>query len=237
MANYLNGISMLKKIALFTSVLIFCHSAHAGGVSLGATRLIYPTDQNQTGLKIYNSDTKSNYLVQSWITDENNNKVNDFIITPPLFVIKAGTDSLLNVVYTGDKQKLYNDREKIYFLNAKVIPSLNESEQKIDNALLISTTTKIKVFMRPAGLKEDSFTSYKNIDCSYSNGKLSINNPTPFYMNLAAVKIGGKEVSAGATVPPKAVYTINAAGNNKDVKFNFINDFGVQTKDIKCKFN
>jgi len=236
MADYLNGPYMLKKITLITSVFIFCNSANAGGVSLGATRLIYPTDQDQVVLKIYNSDTTSNYLVQSWITDENDKKISGFIITPPLFIIKAGSDSLLNVVYTGDKSKLYNDREKLYFLNAKVIPSLNEDEKKFDNALLISTTTKIKMFMRPNGLKGDSFTSYKRINCSYENGRLKIDNPTQFYMNITGLKIGGKEVTAAETIAPMTAFFIDTNAQVKDVKFNFINDYGVQIKDNQCRF-
>ena len=228
---------MFKKITLIASLLFCCQSVYAGGVSLGATRLIYPIDKNQVTLKVYNSDKDSNYLVQSWVTDENNNKVSDFVITPPLFVIKSGSDSLLNVVYTGDKDKLPKDREKIYYLNSKVIPSLTEEEQKIDNALLISTTTKIKLFTRPVALHDDSFTSYKKIKCSYENNKLKIENPTPFYMNLSSLKVNGKEISAAETIAPMTAAFVNTSDKSKNLKFNFINDYGVQAKDKQCNFN
>jgi len=228
---------MFKKLAFLTSVLLCCQSVYAGGVSLGATRMIYPTDKNQATLKIYNSDKDSNYLVQSWVTDENNNKVSDFVITPPLFVIQANSDSLLNIVYTGDKNKLYKDREKIYYLNTKVIPSLTAEEQKIDNALLISTTTKIKLFTRPTGLSEDSFTSYKKIKCSHSNGKLKIENPTPFYMNLSSLRVNGKEISQAATIAPMKDLLLNTTDKSNNLKYNFINDYGVQVKDQQCSFN
>ena len=228
---------MLKKITLITSLLFCCQAVYADGVSLGATRLIYPIDKNQVKLKIYNSDKDSNYLVQSWVTDENNNKVSDFVITPPLFVIKSGSDSLLNVVYTGDKEKLPKDREKLYFLNSKVIPSLSEEAQKIDNALLISTTTKIKLFTRPDGLRDDSFTSYEKIKCRYENNKLKIENPTPFYMNLSSLRINGKEISSAETIPPMTSIFVNTSDKSKNLKFNFINDYGVQVKDKQCNFN
>jgi len=228
---------MFKKLSFLTSVLLCCQSVYAGGVSLGATRMIYPTDKNQATLKLYNSDKDSNYLVQSWITDENNNKVSDFVITPPLFVIQANTDSLLNIVYTGDKNKLLKDREKLYYLNTKVIPSLNEEEQKIDNALLISTTTKIKLFTRPTGLNDDSFTSYKKLKCSYKNDRLKIENPTPFYMNLSSLRVNGKEISPAATIAPKTEMLLNTTDKSKNLKFNFINDYGVQVKDLQCSFN
>ncbi|MCS3433412.1 molecular chaperone [Klebsiella sp. BIGb0407] len=228
---------MLKKITLIASLLFCCQGVYAGGVSLGATRLIYPIDKNQVTLKVYNSDKGSNYLVQSWITDEKNNKVSDFIITPPLFVIKSDSDNLLNVVYTGDKNNLPKDREKLYFLNTKVIPSLTEEEQKIDNALLISTTTKIKLFTRPTNLHNDSFASYEKIKCSYENNKLKIENPTPFYMNLSSLRVNGKEISTAETIAPMTAAFLNTTDKSKNLKFNFINDYGVQVKDKQCSFN
>ncbi|MCS3433423.1 molecular chaperone [Klebsiella sp. BIGb0407] len=228
---------MFKKVVLIASLFVCCQAVYAGGVSLGATRLIYPTDKNQVTLKLYNTDKDGNYLVQSWVTDENNNKVSDFVVTPPLFVIKSGSDSLLNVVYTGDKGKLPKDKEKLYYLNTKVIPSLTEEEQKIDNALLISTTTKIKLFTRPVALGDDSFNSYEKIKCSYENNKLKIDNPTPFYMNLSALSINGKEISKAETIAPEASVFLNTNDKSKKLTFNFINDYGVQTKDKQCNFN
>lgn len=228
---------MLKKVFLIASLFLCCQAVYAGGVSLGATRLIYPTDKNQVTLKLYNTDKKGNYLVQSWVTDENNNKVSEFVITPPLFVIKSGTDSLLNVVFTGDKDKLPKDKEKLYYLNTKVIPSLTEEEQKIDNALLISTTTKIKLFTRPVNIDGVSFDSYEKIKCSYEGNKLKIDNQSPYYMNISALRINGKEISAAETIAPKTNVFLNTNDKSKKLTFNFINDYGVQTKDKQCNFN
>jgi len=225
---------MLKKYALILISAFCCQQSYAGGVSLGATRLVYPASKDQVTLKIYNTDDKGNYLVQSWISDEHNEKNKDFIITPPLFVIKSGSDNLLKVVYTGDKDSLPKDREKMFFLNAKVIPSLSEQEQKIDNALLISTTTKIKVFVRPESIKEDPFESYKLLTCSYQDGKIKVTNPSPFYMNLVSLSVNGKEVSDAETISPMSSVYLNSNQKSKYLSFNFINDYGVQIKERQC---
>lgn len=227
---------MLKKTTLLLTIFLFIESALASGVSLGTTRVIYPTDSDQVKLKIYNSDKESSYLVQSWISDENNNKVTDIIITPPLFVMKPNSDNILNVVYTGDKNNLPKDREKMFYLNSKVIPSLNEEEQKIDNALLISSTTKIKLFIRPSEIKENSFKSYEELRCSFIKDKLKIDNPTPFYINLVSLNNNGNELSKGETIPPKSFTLINVEKKVNDVNFNFINDYGVQIKNKSCNF-
>lgn len=227
---------MFKKTIIILTSFIFCHSVYAGGVSLGATRLIYPTDKNQVTLKIYNSDKTGNYLIQSWISDENDNKISDFIITPPLFIIKSNSDNLLNIVYTGETKNLPIDREKMFFLHSKVIPSLSEEEQKIDNALLISTTTKIKLFVRPSSIKESSFESYKQLKCSLQNGKIRIENKSPFYLNLVSLRINGNEISKAETIEPKKSILLNSNGHDKKLTFNFINDYGVQVKNKQCFF-
>lgn len=227
---------MLKKFSFLLISALCYQQAFAGGVSLGATRLIYPTSKDQVTLKIYNTDEEGNYLVQSWVSDENNKKLKDFIITPPLFVIKSASDNLLKVVFTGDKQSLPKDREKLYFLNVKVIPSLSEQQQKSDNALLISTTTRIKVLVRPDAIKEDPFESYKQLICSYDAGKIKVMNPSPFYMNLASLSLNGKEISAAETIAPGTSVYLNSSIKEEALSFNFINDFGVQIKDRQCHF-
>lgn len=210
---------------------------YAGGVSLGATRLIYNTDQNQQTLKIYNSDKNGNYLIQSWISDENGNKVSDFIITPPLFIIKSNSDSLLNIVFTEEKDKLPKDKEKLYFLNTKVIPSLTDDEQKKDNVLLISTTTKIKMFVRPSSINGSSFDSYKYLKCSYDKDRIKIENPTPFYINMVSLVNGSYQISNAETISPKSYVYVDNKNGKKELKFNIINDYGVQIKDQNCNFN
>jgi len=228
---------MIRNCTLLLLTSLFFQQSYAGGVSLGSTRLVYPTSKEQITLKIYNTDEKDNYLVQSWVSDVNNEKSKDFIVTPPLFVIKSGSDNLLKVVYVGDKSNLPQNMEKMFFLNSKVIPSLSEKEQQIDNALLISTTTKIKLFIRPDSIKEDSFESYKMMKCNYDSEKIKVSNPSPFYMNLVSLSINGSEVSAAETIPPMSSIYLNYKSKGSHLSFNFINDYGVQVKDRQCNLN
>ena len=170
---------MKKNIILLINTALICANVNAAGVSLGATRLIFPTDQEQITVKSYNTDTEGSYLIQSWVSDKDGNKVNDFVVTPPLFVQKENSDSVLRVVYVGDKSKLPKDKEEIYYFNSKVIPSLNKEQQNISNALLIATTTNIKLFMRPTNLMDGSLDAYKQISCVYNNNEIIIKNKSP----------------------------------------------------------
>ncbi|WP_392564002.1 fimbria/pilus periplasmic chaperone [Orbus wheelerorum] len=225
---------MLKKIiAIFLSIFL-CQVAYAGGVSLGATRVIYPIAANQVTLKVYNSDEKRNYLVQSWVTNSADKKTSDFIITPPLFVMKADTNNILRIVYTGNKDNLPKDRESLFYLYSKVIPS-TETPNSNQSALLISTTTKIKLFMRPTNLTvEDSMESYKKLKCSYQNNQIKIENPTPFYMNLVSLRVNGKEVSNAIMIPPMDSQQFKTTEKGNALIFNMISDYGSQIKDNSC---
>lgn len=43
--------------------------AYAGGVALGATRVIYPQGDKQVSLPLTNSSDSTNFLIQSWVSD------------------------------------------------------------------------------------------------------------------------------------------------------------------------
>ena len=77
----------IKLLMLIIFYLIISASAHAaGGIALGATRIIYPADAQQTAVWIRNSHTNERFLVNSWIENSSGVKEKSFIITPPLFV-------------------------------------------------------------------------------------------------------------------------------------------------------
>ena len=95
-----------------------------GGVSLGATRIIYPIDAKQVSLPVINHGKKDRYLINSWAEDKNDQKTKDFIITPPLFVAEANTENTLRVINVATT--LPNDRESVYWMNVKAIPSVDK---------------------------------------------------------------------------------------------------------------
>lgn len=229
---------MVNSIKKQLSVLLILSSlgmvTNAAGVSLGATRLIFPTDKEKISVKSFNTDSNSNYLIQSWVSDENGNKVDDFLVTPPLFVQKKNSDNVLGIVFSGNKNDLPKDREKVYFFNSKVIPSLSKSEQDIPNALLIATTTNIKLFMRPPQLSEGSLDAYKKLSCSYKGNSFEIKNDSPYYMSLTNINSNGIPVSTGIMVPPFDSKEIETKTKVNSVTYNFINDYGVRSGEIVC---
>lgn len=84
---------------LFTLSLLVASAAIAGpqpgGVGLSATRMVYPSSASQTSLSVRNSDKQAPFLIQSWIEDEQGQRNNDFVIIPPLFVLKPASENAL----------------------------------------------------------------------------------------------------------------------------------------------
>jgi P pilus assembly chaperone PapD len=159
-------------------------TANAGGFSLDATRVIYNSAQKEATLNVNNSGS-SPFLIQSWAETQNGEKA-PFFVTPPLFRLDANQQNLLRIIRVGEK--FPEDRESLYWLNVKAIPSRPETEA---NTLQIAVKKRIKLIYRPTGLKGLPEEVASQLTWVQSGGHLTVNNPTPFYMNFFEIKVGG----------------------------------------------
>ena len=123
---------------------------------------------------------------------------------------------------------LPQDRESVYWVNVKAIPSQNE-ENEGKNVLQIAVRTRIKLFYRPAGLKGDIKSSPGELRFTRNGKQIKIDNPTVFNITFSDVFINGHEIEKSGMVPAKGSLNINLpAGVNSasQIKYNTINDFG-----------
>ena len=135
---------VLKKIAVS---LLLLSSAAISGVEIGGTRLIYNSSGSQAAISVSNPDNTP-YLIQSWVSSNENSDDGDspFITTPPLFKLNPHAQNSVRVMLIGNS--VPQDRESVYWLNIKSIPS---SSADAKNELLIAVKSKMKVFYRPSG--------------------------------------------------------------------------------------
>lgn len=207
--------------------------ANAGGVTLGSTRVIYPSNAKQAELTVINTDPQNKFLVQSWIEDEHGHKNKDFIVTPPLYVLEANKENTLRVVYTG--HNLPQDRESMFWANVKVIPPLSD-ENKTANTMQIAIQNRIKLFYRPQTIIKHDEQEHEKIQFTRRNNKLEVTNPTPYYFTLVNIKSNQRELASSLVVAPfSSSYLItNVSGS---VSYQTINDFGAQTSRVTKKLN
>lgn len=222
--------SFVKRNATLSAFLfaLYSSSATAGGVSLGATRVVYPADSRQITIPVNNSDTKSRFLIKSWVEDSKENKTADFTVTPPLFMIGPGSENIISIKFNGIRS-LPTDRETLYWFNSQAIPQ--KDIEKGENVLQLASVSRIKLFMRPGGLEMTAIEAPQHIRFSRQGSDIIVHNPTPYHITLVAF-MDGKTVLPNTMVPPKGSTTVKSSGNGS-ITFRTINDYGAITPEQK----
>lgn len=191
------------------------------GVVIGGTRLIYDAGKKESSLTLSNPD-KVPYLIQSWVDGkEGDNTKAPFIITPPIFRLDGGQNNILRVIATGGN--LPSDRESLYWINIKSIPSA----EKKDNTLQIAIKTRIKLIYRPRGLPGTLEQAAGALKWKRNGTSLQVSNASPYYLTFTNVKVNGVLLKELAMVAPHASTTLTLPpGAGGTLNWQIINDFG-----------
>lgn len=213
------------------------HGAQAEGIQVGATRVIYEADKNQASVPVSNPSDRA-YLIQSWVSKDITGTDAEepvFLTTPPLFKLEPKSSNNVRVVYNG--ATLPQDRESLFWLNIKAIPSTAKSEAGA-NSLVLAVKTQIKLLYRPEGLSGHPAEAHKSIEFKSQNGNLAIINPTPYNVSFAELKINGLSVDEPVTVMPFSTYSLNKKSTiGSTVSWQVINDYGGVTSVENSKVN
>lgn len=216
--KYFTGIFLLPLCSLFSVSVI------AGGISLSGTRLIIPADSHQATMSVRNTSDKSSFLVQSWVENAQGQKTSDFIVTPPLYVSGPENENTLRLMYTG--AVLPVDHETLYYLNVKSIPSMDRKKLDKQNVLLVAAVTRIKLFVRPRGLKPSVEQAPSELSFHRAGKKIRIDNPTPYYITLVLMKAGERKLDDIMVPPRGSVSEGLPEGSGSLVSFRAMNDYG-----------
>lgn len=208
--------------ALATAILLFGINASQAGVVIGGTRVIYDGSKKEASLSVNNPDSVP-YLIQSWLENPAGGaeKV-PFIITPPLYRLDQGQKNIMRIVRAGNVPA---DKESMYWLNIKSIPST----EKRANTLQIALKTRIKLIYRPEALKEHAPEDLADkLSWQQVGNQLQVSNPTAYYMNFNEITVNGKKLPEVSYVAPgqsnRFALPDNASGHT--LEFKLISDFG-----------
>lgn len=221
----------MQKRALLLPLAVLALSvlqpATAGGIAPGATRVIYPENDSQASLAVTNSDSHERYLIQAWVEDDKGLRDHDFIVTPPLFAAAPKSENTLRIVYTG--KPLPADREVVYWMNVKAIPAMDKSAIKGVNTLQLAVLSRMKLFMRPDGLKVSEPESAEQLRFQQTAGQVLIKNPTPYYQSLVNISVGGRKLENTMVEPFGQRVLKLPAGVAGPVHYQTVNDYGAIT--------
>ncbi|KFK91728.1 MULTISPECIES: fimbria/pilus periplasmic chaperone [unclassified Serratia (in: enterobacteria)] len=224
--------TMSRKVM---SVLLLLVAGHLGmvhaGVGLGATRVIYPDNQPQVTLGVSNNDSNGTFLIQSWVENADGQKDGRLVITPPLYLMQGKKENTLRIIDATNKS-LPKDRESLFWVNVKAIPSLDKSREE-ENTLQLAITSRIKLFYRPLGLSVAPDKAPEQLRFKRNGTALSIVNPTPYFITLSELKAGTRALENAMVSPMGAVSVTLPADAGSNITYRTINDYGAQTAVLK----
>lgn len=188
-------ISRLASKALLVAALLPL-TTHAE-VIINGTRVIYPGNKREMALQL-NNVGEAPALVQSWIDNGNPNAQPEeedvpFVILPPVVRIEPKQGQTLRILFSGTR--LPEDRESLFWFNALEIPPQPEGDKSSSNYLQFAVRSRIKLFFRPDHLTLSVTQAPEKLQWQPDGDSLTIRNPTPYYITLAAVTLNGTVVS------------------------------------------
>ncbi|GAA3611770.1 fimbria/pilus periplasmic chaperone [Gibbsiella greigii] len=215
----------ISHVLLTVATLLSPLLAYAGGVGLGATRLVYQAGDKQAALGVRNTNENDPYLIETWLDNANNEQTTDFVVVPPLAVLQPKSENTLRIMFTG--QGLPQDRETLYWMTVKAIPQSAPHEK---NTLQMAAASRIKVFYRPTNLPIAPSDAWKRLEGTFNTGKVTLHNPTPYYITLSSLTIDGKKVTPLMIAPKNKITLTGTFANAKKAEYQTTNDYGAITE-------
>ncbi|MGO4312681.1 molecular chaperone [Pseudomonas sp. KB_15] len=205
------------------------------GISLSSTRLVFDGQHKEAGITVRNSG--EDVLIQSWIdTDTSEISAVPFAVTPPLVRVSGDEQQILRVIYEGTGMP--TDRESVVWLNVQEIPQA----AKTQNTLQLAVRQRIKVFFRPAGLKNNAYLAPTELTWRLAEraGKsmLVVNNPGQYHVSIADITLQSGALSEhpfdSMMIAPgeRKEFSLKQLhhANTPRLLFSSINDYGAQDR-------
>ncbi|KLF16063.1 pili assembly chaperone [Klebsiella aerogenes] len=175
---------------------------HAG-VVIGGTRFIYHAERTALSVPLRNT-SESDWLVDSHVlsggrwpgADNLSPRKPPFVVTPPLFLLRAGQENTLRVAWSGEA--LAQDRETLFTLSIAAIPSGKTGV----NSVQMAFRSALKLIYRPVGLTGDPQQAYRQLAWSLTADGLAVRNAGPYYVTLFSTRVNGAPIDAAGVVAP-----------------------------------
>jgi chaperone protein EcpD len=143
------------SVMLITLALGIASFPCTASVVVSGTRVVYSLAEKEQTVRLTN-DGKEPSLVQIWIDDGDvkatpNTAKAPFLVSPPISRIDPNEGQSIRLLYTGEP--VPQDIESIYYFNLLEIPPKSAADKVSEQFLQFAFRTRIKLFLRPAGLE------------------------------------------------------------------------------------
>jgi chaperone protein EcpD len=229
-----------RALCALTVMAASLSSAYAG-VTINATRVVYPADQREVSLSMVN-DGKEARLIQAWVdtgdaSERAESSKAPFLITPPMSRVDPGKGQTLRIMFTS-ANNLPQDRETVFWLNILEIPPKPKAgSDAAENYMQLAVRSRMKLFYRPKALQGSPDAAPEQVTwhlVSEGNGYAAeCTNGTPFNVSFSDLTFKGtppqESVSKGGMCPAKGKGTFPVTGKpdaSGKLVVTVINDYG-----------
>ncbi|QCJ69382.1 molecular chaperone [Providencia heimbachae] len=187
--------------------------ASVDGLKFSLLRLTYVEGEKSVSVSLRNTSSNP-YLIQTnmqWLNEKTGSSILDkkekipFTVVPPLYKLNSDEYYSWKILFTGKTKNLPIDRESVYLVQLKAIPS---TERQNAESLQFTVTRSLlfKVYYRPASLKDVTLEQVSEKLSFHREGHfLVVTNNSPIYATFDSLSINGSHVDSEAlflSVPP-----------------------------------
>ncbi|MCS4268445.1 P pilus assembly chaperone PapD [Serratia sp. BIGb0163] len=186
----------LAKMASLGLALAAAAPVANAAISLDRTRAVYLSDAKSISLNIVNENKELPFLAQSWLENEQHQKVTSpLVVLPPLQRVEASERSVVRITKTPEADRLPQDRESVFYFNLREIPPKSSKT----NVMQLALQTQIKLFYRPKAIVAPKGEVWQEKLVFHKNaGGFTVENPTPFYITLTGMTRQTQKQGGGA---------------------------------------
>ena len=232
-------INIIGLLFILVCTATFANESVQTGISFNVLRVVYPQSEKNGVIFKVNNNSAQPYLMQAWVRPVDlqtgdvvldNGKKAPFIVTPPLERFESNSQLVLRIRRAGGELPV--DRESVFFLSIKAIPS--QQKVQIPGRIAVTVVSNIKLFWRPEGLKKQAVADSAPLLRFQRNGDTLIaSNPTPYWLTFSSLKVGEAALDKPALrlmVPPKGQqhYKLPSAATGR-VEWRLIDEDGWDT--------
>lgn len=198
------------------------------GVVIESVRYLYKEGSREISAQMENKDDGP-FLMKSWVEATEGESNSYFMVTPPLFRLEGNQKNTVRIFPNAYISNAPTNRDSVYFFNVMSIPPTNDSIEG-ENKLQLAVRHRMRLLYRPKAIQSlDVDNEVTKLEWHKANNKLTIKNPTPFFIYFKSVMINGKQLRE--TVPhidpfETKVFTLPSGDDSRQVIWAIATDHG-----------
>ena len=209
-------------------------SVLADGFGINVTRVIFKGNSTNSTVTVRNTSSNEIYIVQARMSKTVDGfESTPFAITPPIFRLDPESTNSLRI-QIGSRDTLPQDRESVFYLNARAIPAsvqkgLGNDADRISGTAQFGIGSIIKLFYRPMGLPGSADSAQRSLTFRVGADGIRVKNNSAFHVSFASLTLGGESLlkrNTPAMLAPYSEYVYAAGNRHGKVVWSTINDFG-----------